>query len=101
MGAEPEFLDPNTPGTAPEELTSHSFLGEPAESGFPWAYSGGYRSLESTIRKLKRKPARRYRIFVDYSAAAANFGFMLADDTMKSEMRGTISDLKREPLNTP
>ena len=36
-----------------------------------------------------------------YSAAAANDGFMFADDTMKSEMRGTISDLKREPLKTP
>jgi hypothetical protein len=43
-----------------------------------------------------------------YSAAAANeafdeafdaFGFMT--DIMKSEMRGTISDLNREPLNTP
>ena len=36
-----------------------------------------------------------------YSAAAANAGFAVADDTMKSEMRGTISDLKRDPLNTP
>jgi hypothetical protein len=36
-----------------------------------------------------------------YSAAAINEGFMFADDTMKSEMRGTISDLKREPLKTP
>jgi len=36
-----------------------------------------------------------------YSAAAANVGFMFAEDTMKSEIRGTISDLKREPLNTP
>jgi hypothetical protein len=36
-----------------------------------------------------------------YSAAPTNFGFAFADDTMKSEMRGTISDLKREPLKTP
>ena len=36
-----------------------------------------------------------------YSAAATNAGFAVADDTMKSEMRGTISDLKRDPLNTP
>jgi hypothetical protein len=36
-----------------------------------------------------------------YSAAAAKAGFKLAADSMKSEMRGTISDLKREPLNTP
>ena len=44
---------------------------------------------------------RKIGLFGAYSAAAANFGFMFADDTMKSEMRGTISDLKREPLNTP
>ena len=44
---------------------------------------------------------RKIVLFGAYSAAAANFGFMFADDTMKSEMRGTISDLKREPLNTP
>ena len=37
----------------------------------------------------------------DYSAAAANSGFIFADDVMKSEIRGTISDLNREPLNTP
>jgi hypothetical protein len=36
-----------------------------------------------------------------YSAAATNFGFTFAADMMKSEMRGTISDLKREPLKTP
>jgi hypothetical protein len=37
----------------------------------------------------------------DYSAAAANSGFIFADDVMKSEIRGTISDLKRDPLKTP
>jgi hypothetical protein len=38
-----------------------------------------------------------------YSAAAASdsFGFLSAADSMKSEMRGTISDLNREPLKTP
>jgi hypothetical protein len=39
-----------------------------------------------------------------YSAAEASVGFegfTFAADIMKSEMRGTISDLKREPLNTP
>ena len=40
-------------------------------------------------------------IVVGYSAAAASDGFTFAADNMKSEMRGTISDLKREPLNTP
>jgi hypothetical protein len=28
-------------------------------------------------------------------------GFTFAADIMKSQMRGTISDLKREPLKTP
>jgi hypothetical protein len=36
-----------------------------------------------------------------YSAAAANESFGFAADIMKSEIRGTISDLKREPLKTP
>jgi hypothetical protein len=38
-----------------------------------------------------------------YSAAAASdsLGLTIAVDSMKSEIRGTISDLKREPLNTP
>lgn len=36
-----------------------------------------------------------------YSAASASMDFGLAADIMKSLMRGTISDLKREPLNTP
>jgi hypothetical protein len=36
-----------------------------------------------------------------YSAAATSEGFRFADETMKSEMRGTISDLKRDPLKTP
>jgi hypothetical protein len=41
------------------------------------------------------------RLIGVYSAAAGNEGFAFAADTMKSEMRGTISDLKRDPLNTP
>jgi hypothetical protein len=47
---------------------------------------------------------RRFRIdrrIGAYSAAAPREAFAFADDTMKSEMRGTISDLKREPLKTP
>jgi len=36
-----------------------------------------------------------------YSAAKAREGFTLAADIMKSEIRGTISERKREPLNTP
>src|ERR1700722_8672362 len=49
--------------------------------------SSGYFDPEGAIpRKIVSSGA--------YSAAAANFGFMFAADTMKSEMRGTISDLK-------
>jgi hypothetical protein len=43
-----------------------------------------------------------------YSAARTNVGLVLAADTfgfaadiMKSEMRGTISERNRDPLNTP
>ena len=36
-----------------------------------------------------------------YSAASASEAFGFAVEIMKSWMRGTISDLKREPLNTP
>jgi hypothetical protein len=54
--------------------------------------------LRIAIRANDAKNAREAAV---YSAAAANEGFMFADDTMKSEMRGTISDLKREPLKTP
>ena len=36
-----------------------------------------------------------------YSAASACNELGFAAETMKSWMRGTISDLKREPLNTP
>ena len=46
----------------------------------------------SRIRRIKSR---------DYSAAAGNSGFTFADDVMKSEIRGTISDLKRDPLKTP
>ena len=34
-------------------------------------------------------------------SAATNASLAWADECMKSEIRGTISDLKREPLNTP
>jgi hypothetical protein len=36
-----------------------------------------------------------------YSAANASEAFGFAADIMKSLMRGTISDRKRDPLNTP
>jgi hypothetical protein len=77
----------------------------PSEAGIPDFFgliqgvtggieSSGYFDPECAI-------PRKIILFGAYSAAAANVGFKFADDTMKSEMRGTISDLKREPLNTP
>jgi hypothetical protein len=77
------------------------FLGI-TESRFPWVNSGGYRLPESPqgMRTPVDNTDNAGGAAV-YSAAAANDGFMFADDTMKSEMRGTISDLKREPLKTP
>ena len=60
--------------------------------------SGRYRAAE-------RSKLRRHQPIEIYSAAAAKDGFRdgfrFAADIMKSEIRGTISDLKREPLNTP
>ena len=73
------------------------------ESGFPWSIQGVIRPAESapTHSASRGKEARARLKSRIYSAAAANAGFAFADDTMKSEMRGTISDLKRDPLNTP
>ena len=42
-----------------------------------------------------------HRFYSAAEAAATNFGLVLADIIMKSEMRGTISERNREPLNTP
>ena len=61
--------------------------------------TGGIESAGYFAREHWMPP--KNRLFGAYSAAAVNVGFKFADDTMKSEMRGTISDLKREPLNTP
>ena len=60
-------------------------------------------------RNLGFEPAilRRNDTTCVYSAAdtedftATNVGFRFAADIMKSQMRGTISDLNREPLKTP
>ena len=45
--------------------------------------------------------ARKMRLAAAYSAAKASSDFGFAADIMKSLMRGTISERKREPLNTP
>jgi hypothetical protein len=74
------------------------------ESGFLWPIQGVTHALEShRCHDLEQSIPRGDRKIGAYSAAAATSeGFAFAaDDIMKSEMRGTISDLKREPLKTP
>ena len=71
------------------------------ESGFLWANSEGYPrpriGIDVTISGAIPRGDRKIGAY----SAAASEGFSFADDIMKSEMRGTISDLKREPLKTP
>ena len=60
------------------------------------------RMRESVPKFGRNGQSTRVNRFVGvYSAAAASESFGFAADIMKSEMRGTISDLKREPLKTP
>jgi hypothetical protein len=87
---------------APSRIESQLIPSESGESGC----FGGLRGLFGTrINTESPISNRRFRIEnrkIDaYSAASAKADFGFADDMMKSEMRGTISDLKREPLNTP
>ena len=63
-------------------------------------------SFMTGIACANPKSARRIWVFAillsktDYSAAA-KVNLLWAEDFMKSEIRGTISDLNREPLKTP
>ena len=92
---------PRLSRNSPQGLRANSFLREAVNQ----VSLGGFRgplALNQT-RIADPRPAIRHRTRkIDaYSAAAASEAFGFADDTMKSEMRGTISDLNREPLNTP
>ena len=89
-------------------MRSYSFFPAAVNRGFP----GRFRGLAPgpiPPRNLGFEPAipRRFDPIDVYSAAdnegftATNVGFRFAADIMKSQMRGTISDLKREPLKTP
>ena len=78
-----------------------SFFREAVNPDFFGQFRGlSGRSNQRSTSVISRQCARD-RIKRRYSAAAAKDGFAFADDSMKSEMRGTISDLKRDPLNTP
>jgi hypothetical protein len=90
------------PKIAHSRIEGELILSGTGESGPLWRDSGVVRlSNQHEIADLKPAIRLRTRKIEAYSAAAAKADFGFADDTMKSEMRGTISDLKREPLNTP
>jgi hypothetical protein len=63
---------------------------------------GLFRGLPTPSIQHRRFDFEHRLRFIDaYSAAARTEGFVFAANSMKSEMRGTISDLNREPLKTP
>ena len=74
-----------------ERLSLNSFFQGPENRGF----------LRPIQRVTGRAASAETRPIDAYSAAVTKVGFLFAADNMKSEMRGTISDLKREPLKTP
>jgi hypothetical protein len=84
---------------APSRSEDALILSGSRESKFLAVNSAAYLAGDSEY-DIGTIPNRNRQIDA-YSAAAANAAFGFADDTMKSEMRGTISDLKREPLKTP
>ena len=97
LGLEPTFFARSGRMNPTQKLRSDSLL----ES---------YLNTANLARIWAAQPRRRrpkFRILADiarfraYSAAKASSDLGFADETMKSWMRGTISDLKREPLNTP
>ena len=101
-GLEQKIPAATAPKEPPQGLRSNSFLREAVKSG-PFSSIQGAVGHSNQRWIADPKPAipHRNRKIEAYSAAAAKADFGFADDTMKSEMRGTISDLKREPLNTP
>ena len=108
MGLEQINLGQIRPRSAAQEVILSSFFQEAVNPDF-----------QSQFRGLSGQPNRpRFRVKAadstpthrigDYSAApgsedftATSAGLVFAADAMKSLMRGTISDLKREPLKTP
>ena len=93
-------------GTGPldgsEEMRINSFLHEPANPGFLAPIQGVTDRAKSTQHSwFEAATALRTASIAIYSAAKTSAGFTFATESMKSEMRGTISDLKREPLKTP
>jgi hypothetical protein len=98
MGPEQEILAENTVWNTFERMMSYSFF-QKAENQ---AFRGPIQRVTGPIKTASTFRFRTSTRFIDaYSAAAGTEGFAFAADSMKSEMRGTISDLNREPLKTP
>jgi hypothetical protein len=88
---DPKILDWNRPRIVSEGTNPNSFLQGRANPDSFNRFSG---LSPRSIRWMNRR----------YSAAAdveTNESLVVAADIMKSEMRGTISERNREPLNTP
>ena len=98
MGPEQEILAENTLWNAFKRMRSYSFF-QKAENQ---AFRGPIQRVTDPIKTASTFRFRTSTRFIDaYSAAAVAEGFVFVADSMKSEMRGTISDLNREPLKTP
>ena len=98
MVPKPDYLEGTGGSRAPEKVRSQSLFPRanrvqngpfsgPPDGPFPGLFTPKTASQVLQIRL--------------YSAASASSDFGFADDIMKSLMRGTISERKREPLNTP
>ena len=89
-------------------MRSYSFFRRGVNRGFRGRFRGLAPSRFGPQFGLQTGVSAPERDIDVYSAApgnegftATNEGFRFAADIMKSQMRGTISDLKREPLKTP
>ena len=88
QGLEPIFFDGTGPLMQLQAMSLNSLLQRPANPG-------SFNQFSSLDAPPNRHQNQRY------SAAAINFGLISAANSMKSEIRGTISERNREPLNTP
>ena len=90
------------PGMAPSRIERKLIPWAKSRIGFPGSIQGIRSRNHDRIAGSQNRGTRiEIAEISDYSAAAASEAFGFAADIMKSEMRGTISDLNREPLNTP
>lgn len=80
---EPKFLGSADRPSGPKERIAIHFINEVG------------------VDRRQRMRRRSAPIGGAYSAAAAAPVIGVATERMKSEIRGTISDLNRDPLNTP